>query len=67
MGRLGLAKQLLTGVRGLFIDIFPEIATDEASFTSQLVPKFFHVARPEQAPLRTCRRQMLKLEYALAI
>ena len=30
MGRLGLAKQLLTGDKGLFIGKFPEIAEDEA-------------------------------------
>ncbi len=32
MGRLGLAKQLLAGDKGLFIGIFPEIAEDEAAF-----------------------------------
>ena len=31
MGRLGLAKQLLAGDKGLFIGIFPEIAEDEAA------------------------------------
>ena len=43
MGRLGLAKQLLEGDKGLFIGIFLEIAEDEAAF---LIPDLrYHLAQ----------------------
>ena len=49
MGRLGLAKQLLAGDKGLFIGIFPEIAEDEAAF---LIPDLRDTWRSAPASLK---------------